>query len=302
MMNAETASVAARPRLQTIAAVVNPAARGVGPGTEAALEALMADYGYRFRQFVIGETDAEQTVDAALASAPDLLVVLAGDGTARLAAERCGPDGPLLAPLPGGTLNMLPHALYGLAPWPQALRSVLDHGVERVVGGGRLDGRAFFVAAVLGAPALLGEAREALRGHRLGEAMRRLGLGMRRVLTGRIHYAVDGAPERRSKALVLICPIVSRALQQETQLELAAFDLSHTGEILRLALTGFGGDWRGDPAVTIGLAERGWVRKRGSMPAMLDGETLRLPHRVDFEFTPRAFRALAPPDVAVASL
>ena len=50
-------------------------------------------------------------VRAAVDAAPDLLIVLAGDGTARLAAELCGLDGPLVAPMAGGTLNMLPHAL-----------------------------------------------------------------------------------------------------------------------------------------------------------------------------------------------
>jgi diacylglycerol kinase family enzyme len=43
-------------------------------------------------------------------SAPDAVLVLAGDGTARAAAEMAGPDGPLIAPLPGGTMNMLPRA------------------------------------------------------------------------------------------------------------------------------------------------------------------------------------------------
>jgi diacylglycerol kinase family enzyme len=307
MPHADAAPVApslapsAAPRLRTVAAVVNRASHSVRAGAERQLEALIAEHGYRSRLFVIGEGGPRPAVDEALATAPDLLVVLAGDGTARLAAERCGPHGPLVAPLPGGTMNMLPHAVYGAAPWQDALKAALERGVERVVGGGRVDGRAFFVAAVLGSPALWGDAREALRAGHLAEAWRRAGLATRRALAGRVAYAANGAPERRGKALALICPIVSKVLQEESRLELAAFDFSHPGEIVRLALSGFTGEWRDDPAVTTELAQRGWARMRGSLPAMLDGERERLGRFVTFEFVPRAFRALAPPAAALAS-
>ena len=294
-------------RLQTVSAVVNRASHGVRAGAEQELEGLVAEFGYRTRLFVIGDrgigdSGAEKAVNDALGATPDLLVVLAGDGTARLAAERCGPDGPLLAPLPGGTMNMLPHALYGGRAWQDALRAILERGVERVVSGGRVATRPFFVAAVLGAPALWGDAREALRANRLSEAWRRAGVAMRRTFAGRIAYAAAESGERRSKALALICPLVSSALDAETGLELVAFEFSHARDIARLALNGFTGDWRDDRAVTTELALRGWARMRGSLPAMLDGERERLPRSVTFEFVPRAFRALAPPAATVASL
>jgi diacylglycerol kinase family enzyme len=79
---------------------------------------------------------------------------VAGDGTARAAAEMAGPDGPMIAPLPGGTMNMLPHALYGAIPWPEAMANCLKDGQERMISGGEINGRVFFVAAILGSPAL----------------------------------------------------------------------------------------------------------------------------------------------------
>jgi diacylglycerol kinase family enzyme len=42
-----------------------------------------------------------------------LLIVLGGDGTIRSAAALCAQECPLLIPLPGGTMNMLPKAFYG---------------------------------------------------------------------------------------------------------------------------------------------------------------------------------------------
>mgnify|MGYP002133071793 CR=1 FL=1 len=85
--------------------------------------------------------------------------VIAGDGTARAGAEMAGPKGPLVAPLPGGTMNMLPNALYGGRDWKTAMADILSDGVERNISGGEIDGRAFYVAAILGSPALWAEAR-----------------------------------------------------------------------------------------------------------------------------------------------
>ena len=55
----------------------------------------------------------------------EVLVVLAGDGTIRTAAERCGAERSYLIPLPGGTMNMLARALYGDMSWEDALDKTL---------------------------------------------------------------------------------------------------------------------------------------------------------------------------------
>jgi diacylglycerol kinase family enzyme len=295
-------AAATRPRLQSICAVVNPASGGVRPGAADELRELVAGRGHALRLFTIEGQNAEQVMREAVGHAPDLLVVLAGDGTAGLAAELCGPDGPLLAPLAGGTMNMLPHAIYGPAPWREALQQALDTGVERTVSGGRVEGHAFYVAAVLGAPALWGKAREALRAGRWRELKRRAELAMRRAFAGGLHYGAEGEPERRGEALVLICPLVSKALDHEPVLELAALDFKDAREVARLALSGVMGAWREDPAVIRDTARRGWARMRGAIPAILDGESFTLPSRAQFEFVPRAFRALAPPGGATPTL
>ena len=289
-------------RLRAISAVVNPASGSVRPGVEDELASVVAAHGYRLRLFTTAGRNVEQVVREAVATDPDLLLVLAGDGTARLAAELCGPYGPLLAPLPGGTLNMLPHALYGATPWRAALEATLTGGVERKVSGGRINGHSFYVAAILGAPALWGQAREALRLGKLARARRRIDIAMRRAFGGGLHYDQEDRAGRKTEALVLICPLVSKAMQQEDALEMAALDFHDARELMRLAFSGVIGGWRADPAVTVELTQRGWARMRGSIPAILDGEPHRLPRRTEFEFIPRAFRALAPPDMAVSSL
>jgi diacylglycerol kinase family enzyme len=299
---AATGAATPRPRLRTISAVINPAAGGVRPGADAQLRALVAEHGYALDLFSVGPHDVDAVVRKAVDSAPDLLVVLAGDGTARLAAQLCGPEGPLLAPLAGGTLNMLPHALYGAAAWREALHATLTDGVEQMVSGGRVCGHSFYVAAVLGAPALWGQAREALRAGKLGRAVRRVELAVRRAFAGGLRYGAESQPGRRGEALVLICPLVSKAIEHERALELAALDFHDARELMRLAFGGLTGAWRSDPSVSVELVQHGWASMRGSIPSILDGETHRLPHRAEFEFVPQAFRALAPPDVAVSSL
>ena len=286
----------ARPSLKRIAAVVNPAAGSVGPGAADDLAKLVAEYGYELSLASPAPHEIETALKSAIEAGPNLVLILAGDGTARLAAELSGPDGPLVAPLPGGTLNMLPHALYGTGPWQAALKALLETGVERTVSGGRINGKSFYVAAIVGAPALWGHAREAVRARHFIEAGRRVTYALRRAFGGGLHYEFDDRPSRKAEALVLITPLVSTAMAADAAaLEAAAMDVHDAREAFRLAFNGLVSDWRRDPSVTVEPCVKGVARARRAIPCILDGETHRLPRRADFEFLPRAFRALAPP-------
>ncbi len=291
---------AASPGVRRVEAVVNSASGGVGPGAAAALEKLLAARGLEVRVRDAPPKGIAAAVREALSTRPDLLITLAGDGTARLACELAGPDGPLVAPLPGGTMNMLPFALYGRHPWPEALARALDEGVERPVSGGEVDGHVFFCAAILGAPALWGPAREALRRGRLRLAWMRAARALKRAFTGRLRFRLDGAPVRKAEALSVICPLVSRVLTQDVALEVASIDPKSPAAGLWLAsrtlLTDFLGDWRDDPSVQSSRGRSLAVRHRGRIPAVLDGEAHRLRADTVVRYRPAAFRALAPPD------
>jgi len=84
----------------------------------------------------------------------EVLVVLGGDGTIRTAAETCAEKGPFLIPLPGRTMNMLPRALYGDVSWEDALKNALTAPSVKVLSGGRIADKHFFIAAIVRAPAL----------------------------------------------------------------------------------------------------------------------------------------------------
>lgn len=285
-------------QIRTVQAVVNPAAGSVSASSAAELERIVSSFGLQVTVTEITGGAIVKAVEAAVAAKPDLLIVLAGDGTARLAAERAGPDGPLVAPLPGGTMNMLPKALYGDRNWQDALQAALSEGQERCVSGGQIQGHSFYVAAILGAPALWADAREAVRQLKIIEAFNRAQRAFKRALTGELSFEIDGGRRCKSEALTLLCPLVSAAVEDDDALEAAALDPHTLGEAVRLTLrTAFGqvlGDWRKDPAVTIYRCKTGRAMARGRIPAILDGEPQRFDGSVSFRFLPKAFRALVP--------
>ena len=287
-------------RIRKIEAVVNAASGSVGPHAAEDLEQLIRSFGVTVRVANAHPSQIAQAVKAAMDAKPDLVVILAGDGTARLAAELAGDAGPLIAPLPGGTMNMLPHAVYGMHNWRDALIDTLTNGVERSISGGQVGGRSFYVAAVLGSPALFADAREALRQGKFWKAVMRTQRAAARAFTGRVNVDLDGHTRRRVEALTLMCPMVSHALADDALgLEAVAIDPKGLGEAARLGFrTLFSnvlGDWRQDPSVTTELCRHGMVRSRGRIPALLDGEPHRLHSPVEILFRPVAARVLAPP-------
>lgn len=281
-------------RLVSVQAVVNEASGSVGSGAAEALEAIVRSYGLNVSVAGVTPKDIGAAVENAVAAKPDLLVVLAGDGTARLAAELAGAKGPYVAPLPGGTMNVLPKALYGDRDWRAALHSCLSEGIERPVSGGCVNGRHFFVAAILGSPALWAPARESVRSGRFTEAARRALRAWDRAFSGDIRYKLDNGPIGRAEALSVLCPLISKVMDEETALEAAVLTPSGAAEAFRLAFKALWGDWRADPAVETRPCRTGVVLARGRIPAILDGETVRLPKRAEIEFRRVAFRALAP--------
>jgi diacylglycerol kinase family enzyme len=292
---------ALRRRLQAVELVVNPLAGSVGPGASEQAQQILREFGLEPKVRTPAPEELSRQLREAVDSRPDLLIILAGDGTARAAASLCGAEGPLLAPLAGGTMNLLPHALYGPKPWPEALREMLEQGVERPVSGGQADGQRFHVSAILGPPALWAEAREAVRVRRLSLAWRKAKLAWARSFRNHVTFALDGAPARRAEAVALICPLVSRALPDDVPLlEAAALRPRSAADAVRLGLhallSEIIGDWRKDPAVMVMRRRSGVVcADAGHVHAILDGEPMRMGRQVEVGFVPVAFRALAPP-------
>ncbi len=282
--------------LRRIEVVANVASGGVSPEAPQEIERIFADHGLAAHVCAPQTADLANCLRAAVDAAPDLLVVLAGDGTVRTAAELCGPDGPLLAPLPGGTMNLLPHAVYGQRAWPEALAAALAGGEPRMLGGGAVEGRPFLVAAVLGSPALWAPAREAARYGRARLAWLRARRALRRAFSGRLRYALDSGRREKAAALSFLTPAISRGLDEgEHALEAAILELKGAGDVLSLGFHALVGDWRDAPVVDAVRCRAARVWAAEPIPALLDGEAVRLDSAADVVFRPDLVRVLAAP-------
>lgn len=227
----------------------------------------------------------------------DVLVVLGGDGTIRAAAQRCGTDGPILVPLPGGTLNMLPKALYGPRRWPAALAATLRDPVRQGVDGGQVGRHRFYVAGVFGGASLFAGAREALRD---GDLKGAVDLGVsawRQALGHELAYRFDDRPAGKAEAVVAVCPSTRAALRTAARapgLEVAAIDVDGAPDALRLAVASAFRDWRADATVTRAEVQRITLRSTRPIPAILDGEHVMLGKTAHVNPLRDAFQALRP--------
>lgn len=279
-----------------VEAVVNTASGSVSADAPERMEALFDELGLRATVHVPGPGELPDVLQKAVAAKPDLLITLAGDGTARAAAELCAMEGPILAPLPGGTMNMLPGAIYGSRKWEDALRDSLSEGETRVLGAGEVQGQVFFCAAILGSPALWAQAREAVREGKLIESLRKARFALRHAFSGRLRYSLNGRVTReKTEALALICPLISRAMPDDAPaLEASALDPEGAAGVFSLAFRAMAGDWRSDPSVTVEPCRQGRAWAGGRIPAILDGEWVRLGPTAAFSFRDEAVRVLAP--------
>jgi diacylglycerol kinase family enzyme len=283
-------------KLNRIEVLANVASGSVGRTGPAEIEKILSGHGLAANVRAPGPEDLAAALREAVDAAPDLLIILAGDGTARAAAEFCGPDGPMIAPLPGGTMNMLPHAIYGVRPWQAALKLALDQGFEQSIGGGEVEGHSFLVGAIFGSPALYAPAREAARFGKLKLALARARRAMRRTFRGRLRYILDGGGREKAEALMLMCPLASKALDNDDNaLEAAAFDVHGATDIMRVGLHAVMGDWRNTPGVEVDRCQVARIWSAHGIPALLDGESVRLKPLAEVRHIPKLVRVLAIP-------
>jgi diacylglycerol kinase family enzyme len=284
---------------QRIIAVLNTGSGSCDEGSSAKLSAIMTDAGVAGLEIVcVGPAAINAALDDAVVRA-DLLIVLGGDGTIGTAAAKCEAHDTLLLPLPGGTMNMLPRALYGSLPWEGALAATLADPEIREVSGGKAEGRPFYCVAILGAPSLWADAREALRAGDLVEAAKRSVTATRRSLQESRDYQFGDGVSGSAEAVAVICPAVSAAMpSNERALEAAALDPKSAADAFRLVWHAAYDGWRHDASVTVSKVDTLRVTGHGQVPVILDGEKVLMGRSVRISFTPLAFRALVPAERA----
>jgi diacylglycerol kinase family enzyme len=294
----ETTSPSFAIKDKRIVVVLNRASGSWTATCEQELKQILADADLSATTILSADpAQIEATLDQAIAEA-EILVVLGGDGTIRSAAEKIQGRPTLLVPLPGGTMNMLPKALYGERTWKASLSDTLSAPEVHDVSGGMAGGHAFFVAALFGAPTLWADAREAAREGHLLEAAQKSVTAARRTLSEPLEYEF-GDKSGSAEAVAIVCPLISKVMNEdERYLEAAAIDTTTAGEALRLGFHALMDDWRMDPAVTRSRVKSATIEGHGAVPVILDGERVKLGRAVEVSFLPVAFHALAPAKAA----
>ncbi|MCL4714982.1 MAG: NAD(+)/NADH kinase [Hyphomonadaceae bacterium] len=270
----------------------NEDAGSVAPGDRDKLVAALAAGGVAHHAIAPAKQCSRRML--ARAKSFDVIIVLGGDGTARAAAALAPPDGPPLILLPGGTLNILPRALYGELAWPEALAAALDRGEVKRLTCGRANGEAFFVAALFGAPTLMAKAREAMREGRPLTAWRRFWYAMNRSFARGLRSRPDREAMRRAEAVGVLCPAFSGAIEADA-LEWVRLDARHALDLARVSLRALTAAWREDASVEIANCRTSDIVSLGVIPTTLDGEPRTFFHRVRVTYEPHGPRVIALP-------
>jgi diacylglycerol kinase family enzyme len=279
-----------------VAAIINISSGGCDSESEAEMLQILERAGVTGCKTWCGASDQIQRVFLEAAThKPEVLVVLGGDGTIRTAAEVCIKTGIYLIPLPGGTLNVLPRALYGDSSWQEALTDTLANPLTRELSGGRIGDKIFFVAAVVGAPGLWMEAREAIREGEILNAVRKAGVAVEAMFDTNIQYFISQKVSGEAEVVAVNCPLVSEQLSDSEQtLEAAAIDVENATELLGLATAAAFGKWRHHESVTLTKTHLVTVRSKKDIPLFLDGERVKVGNEAEISFAPRAVNVIVP--------
>jgi len=297
-------------------AVANAAAGQASRSDLEAVEArLRAALGDELGAFTAAEPkDIESAFRSVAERKPDALIVLGGDGTARTAAEIVGRAGVPIAPLPGGTMNILPKMVFGARTLDEAIDSLGNHEM-RFLPGGEIGGRVFFLSAALGFAGSLARLRETQRGafrpitlaRAWGSATSAFGDAM---LRG-VRWRARRQEWRRAHTLVLAVGSITAVMNPtddpddfEDGFEIASLDLRQGTDLAQLGYHAIASSWREAPSVNIARARRVEVETSSRRPlVVLDGEPIRLPGRtakLEARWIAQACPVLAPVERAAA--
>ncbi len=284
-------------RANTLAKVLvlfNEKAGSVTPDDRERLVTQLAELGVE--QYALIGCDVMSPELFARAPDFDAIIVLGGDGTARTVAELAPEGSPPLILLPGGTLNLLPRALYGDLAWPEALKAAFERGVEKRLTTGSANGKRFFVAAMFGAPTLLARVREATREGKFLTAIRRADHLFKRLFSHKLRSHPEGKRVRKASAVGVLCPAFSGSKADAIDvehLEWVRLDADDLLSLARVSLKTLSAAWRQDPTVDLTRCKKGVVTGQGVIPATLDGEPTTFLSKIEISYDPKGPRVLA---------
>jgi diacylglycerol kinase family enzyme len=279
-----------------VGAIINASSGGCDLESEPKMLSILTRAGIVNPKTWCGEgKEMERFFAEAAGQKLDIFIVLGGDGTIRRAVEACTETSSYLIALPGGTMNMLARALYGDVSWEDALKNTLTAPSAKVLSGGRAMDRQFFVAAIIGAPALWAESRESIREGDIVDAIEKGSVAFQNMFETKVQYFISGGMKGEAEAIALICPLISEEMSDSAQsLEAAVVDVENAAEVIRLATAAAFGKWRDDRKILLTKTKRLAVQSSKEIPATLDGESVTLGTSAQIDFVSRLITVLVP--------
>ena len=110
--------------------------------------------------------------------------------------------------------------------------------------------RHFFVAAIIGAPALWAESRESIREGDIVDAIEKGSVAFQNMFGTKVQYLISDEMNGEAEAIALICPLISEEMSDSEQsLEAVVIDVRNAAEVIGLATAAAFGKWRDDKDV-----------------------------------------------------
>ena len=294
---------AIKPSFKKPSLIINSAA---GSTTDISEEAkrLFLDHDYAAPEIHLVEPAAlDEAFEAVQSDGTDLLVIYGGDGTCKAGAIVAREAGIPLIALPGGTMNMLPKALYDTDDWQIALDLALTQKQPRWQAAGAFNQHIFFCGAIVGDPISMSEARESLRDGEVLEALKQLPDIITDIAHGeRFEFKVDGKVfDREANGLQIYCPYMTLGATSADAFELASVPQLSMSELVGIGAKAMTQDWRDSIHVKTAFAQTIGISGQGAFDVLLDGEPEEVLCPVTIKLDPQGVLVLAPDLNAKAS-
>ena len=267
------------------------------------LTSFFERYGYARPLVLTGESsDMKTMMDRMREAKGDILVAYGGDGTSAAVASIAREQNVPFVSLPGGTMNMLMHGLYGSDDWEVCLLKALACADARpmtagVVSDDRGERGRFMVGCMFGQPTKMSEAREELRDGNVGDAVSGALDAMRQTKDAPPIYFALEAGEYDGRPLELLnvtCPFMDGEALDPDVLDITLFETVTGGSTFSLGLAALMGNLRQSQEVDHIKTTAFRLRADYPICGLLDGEAHEFVGEVRVELDTNSGLVLAP--------
>ncbi|NNC37750.1 MAG: hypothetical protein HKO02_09860 [Hyphomonadaceae bacterium] len=276
--------------------VINKASGSTSDITDVLKHVFMSKVGVSPVVRFVSPEVVEQTMKEAIGAGANLLVTYGGDGTSRTGADLAKEHDIPFIPLPGGTMNLLPLAIYGSDNWEEVLSLALSQKEPRWLPAGEVNGHTFYVGAILGETTRFSEVREKVRDHDIVGAAQKAVESISNI-RGADPIKFQVAPsteEHEADAIVLTCPGMRGRRGKQHALEIASIEPESARDVASLGLNALWSNWRDDESAKIMQADTFFIPATETVEALLDGESCPLDGPVIGKLQSKGVKILAP--------